>query len=456
MCCRDPGLGWSFKFDRHDTFASWDPVPVRALPDAGRLRPVAHDHFLQSRINRRGTEVRTTSAARTGHARQRSADRSTSAPARWRQDLHRRPERISGARRRAVDADPGDLFRKLASRRPASPARSTSSGFALRPSATTARSAGRRDSPAARSSASARPVEWLCDTSAGWDLLPPFPSPRWLITRRFASELGRKRDGGRLQGQAQHDGQARRETNLIVPESARPIRRWTGFFGKCPSSASSNIPISSNGSSRGRLGASSGSPWNTSTGRITEDVAQADPGLYPVHQACRMTCQVLKGLEQAHSMGFVHRDIKPENILIGKTERGLIAKISDFGLAKSCRGLGLSGAHVLRRRCAPGPLPSCRRNRCSTSRPSRRRATSLRHGGHALLPALLPVHLRRPRRRGDLIRTLLEEPPVHDPQASVRRSPRGSAAELERLPGARPERPLRHGRRDALALRPFC
>ena len=39
----------------------------------------------------------------------------------------------------------------------------------------------------------------------------------------------------------------------------------------------------------------------------------------------------------------MHRDIKPENILIARTPEGLVAKISDFGLAKSFRGLGLSG-----------------------------------------------------------------------------------------------------------------
>jgi serine/threonine-protein kinase len=62
-----------------------------------------------------------------------------------------------------------------------------------------------------------------------------------------------------------------------------------------------------------------------------------------VKQACRIACQVLKGLEFAHSLGIVHRDIKPENILIGKTPDGkLIAKISDFGLAKNIQSMGLS------------------------------------------------------------------------------------------------------------------
>ena len=51
----------------------------------------------------------------------------------------------------------------------------------------------------------------------------------------------------------------------------------------------------------------------------------------------------LEGLEHAHKMGFVHRDIKPENILIAHGPEGLVAKISDFGLAKSFRGVGLSG-----------------------------------------------------------------------------------------------------------------
>jgi serine/threonine protein kinase len=78
-------------------------------------------------------------------------------------------------------------------------------------------------------------------------------------------------------------------------------------------------------------------------GTNLETLAKADPGRYPVNHACRLACQMLKGLEQAHQLGFVHRDIKPENILIAQLEDGLSVKISDFGLAKSFRGVGLSG-----------------------------------------------------------------------------------------------------------------
>jgi serine/threonine-protein kinase len=78
-------------------------------------------------------------------------------------------------------------------------------------------------------------------------------------------------------------------------------------------------------------------------GTNLEALARADPGRYPVNQGCRLACQILKGLEQAHQLGFVHRDIKPENILIAQSPEGLTVKISDFGLAKSFRGVGSSG-----------------------------------------------------------------------------------------------------------------
>src|SRR5262249_5084424 len=52
--------------------------------------------------------------------------------------------------------------------------------------------------------------------------------------------------------------------------------------------------------------------------------------------------QALAGLAYAHEQGFVHRDLKPANILLTSQNDG-IAKVSDFGLAKSFQKAGFSG-----------------------------------------------------------------------------------------------------------------
>jgi serine/threonine-protein kinase len=52
--------------------------------------------------------------------------------------------------------------------------------------------------------------------------------------------------------------------------------------------------------------------------------------------------QALEGLAYAHKQGVVHRDLKPANILLADT-KGIVAKVSDFGLAKSFEKAGFSG-----------------------------------------------------------------------------------------------------------------
>ncbi len=54
--------------------------------------------------------------------------------------------------------------------------------------------------------------------------------------------------------------------------------------------------------------------------------------------------QVCDGLAEAHSLGVIHRDLKPQNIMIDK---GGNAKIMDFGIARSVREKGITGAGVM-------------------------------------------------------------------------------------------------------------
>lgn len=58
-----------------------------------------------------------------------------------------------------------------------------------------------------------------------------------------------------------------------------------------------------------------------------EDESQG--GIVPIRRAIRIICDVCRGVEYAHSQGFLHRDIKPANILLYSD----VAKLSDFGLA---------------------------------------------------------------------------------------------------------------------------
>jgi serine/threonine protein kinase len=188
-------------------------------------------------------------------------------------------------------------------------------------------------------------------------------------------------------------------------------------------------------------------------GTNLEALAHAEKGRYPVDQACRMACQVLKGLEQAHALGFVHRDIKPENVLIARTPEGLVAKISDFGLAKSIRGLGLSGLTFSGEMRGTVPfMPPEQMLDFKTVTP----AGDL-YATAATLYYLLTSDFiyDQVSEGGDLIRMLLEEPPV---PVRKRRDdiPAGLADVLER--GLARDPNDRYTTASALrkALKPYC
>jgi tetratricopeptide (TPR) repeat protein/tRNA A-37 threonylcarbamoyl transferase component Bud32 len=54
--------------------------------------------------------------------------------------------------------------------------------------------------------------------------------------------------------------------------------------------------------------------------------------------------QVCEGLTEAHRLGVVHRDLKPQNIMVDEEGN---ARIMDFGIARSIRAKGITGAGVM-------------------------------------------------------------------------------------------------------------
>lgn len=62
-------------------------------------------------------------------------------------------------------------------------------------------------------------------------------------------------------------------------------------------------------------------------------------GALPLSKVAKLSIQMCRGLEEAHSMGIIHRDLKPENILLHMNDdRPDWVKIADFGIAHLIEG----------------------------------------------------------------------------------------------------------------------
>lgn len=291
-------------------------------------------------------------------------------------------------------------------------------------------------------------IQWLCESCRTEAAMTPQPVPHYTTLR----ELGRGAMG--VVYLAQHNATARKVAlKLIAPETAATRSAVDRFLREMSVVSQLKHPnivqFYEQGTSRGQF-------WFAMEfveGMNLEALAQLDPGRYPIPQACRMASQVLKGLEHAHARGFVHRDIKPENILIGKSAGGLVSKISDFGLAKSFRSIGLSGLTFSGEMRGTIPfMPPEQMLDFKKVLPSGDLYATAATLYFLITGKYIYDEIQE---GGDLIRMLLEEPPVpiRDRRSDI---PPTLAAVFKKCLARDPEDRYPNATEMRRALRPFC
>ena len=72
-------------------------------------------------------------------------------------------------------------------------------------------------------------------------------------------------------------------------------------------------------------------------------LAEKSGGCLPYPDGIAVISQSLDALSYAHEHGYIHRDFKDQNILVSGQRPNLVAKLTDFGLAKSFTHSGMSG-----------------------------------------------------------------------------------------------------------------
>jgi len=78
-------------------------------------------------------------------------------------------------------------------------------------------------------------------------------------------------------------------------------------------------------------------------GADASKLAEDQGGRLKYEDGISIIAQALDALSFAHERGYIHRDFKDQNILVAGQSPNLIAKLTDFGLAKSFSQSGMSG-----------------------------------------------------------------------------------------------------------------
>lgn len=141
-------------------------------------------------------------------------------------------------------------------------------------------------------------------------------------------------------------------------------------------------------------------------------LAEISGGCLPYDDAISIVSQSLDALSYAHAQGYIHRDFKDQNILVSGHSKNFVAKLTDFGLAKSFTHSGMSGVTLAGEMA--GTLaympPEQLRNFRDVKPQSDIYAVGMT--AYSLLSGSLALELTNKHNMNDTIRAIFEQPAV--------------------------------------------
>lgn len=185
-------------------------------------------------------------------------------------------------------------------------------------------------------------LTYLCDDCRSKLRQNPQPIPNFQMIRI----LGQGGMGSVMLARAEKDGRAV-AIKTLLPEVAVSEQSLKRFMREIEVSASLKHPNIVGYIEHGTHNGIVYLVTEYITGLDASKVAKQYGGKLPYQVVVKIIEQSLAALDFAHSQGFVHRDVKEQNILIEGNFPDVIAKITDFGLAKSFKQTGMSGVTMV-------------------------------------------------------------------------------------------------------------
>ena len=143
-----------------------------------------------------------------------------------------------------------------------------------------------------------------------------------------------------------------------------------------------------------------------------QKLAEENGGKLSYEDGISIISQSLDALAFAHDQGYIHRDFKDQNILVAGRYPNLVAKLTDFGLAKSFTHSGMSGVTMAGEMA--GTLaympPEQLRNFRDVKPQSDIYAVGMT--AYSLLTGKLAIDLSKDGSVNDTIRAIFEQPPI--------------------------------------------